>query len=130
VPGFVWEHSAVLDEIPFALVTMVDSSPKVTQIPWALPFMNSAQRSARSSLLLSVATVLEVVEEGKVLSGFDEVWVSGSRDPARPQPGTLSALRQLDESPLSPAEGSTATGMLLGLSDGYGLNFAAIDQPL
>lgn len=120
----------MLAGIPFALVTMVDSSPEVSQMPWAVPFADNAQRSAGPSLLLAVETLLEIVGEEKVLYGFDEVWFSVSPDPVRPQPGMLTAPRQLVESPLSSAEASSAADMLLGLGDGYGLNFVVSDQRL
>lgn len=115
--------------IPFAVVTMVDSSAEVSQMPWASSWTNSAQRST-SSALVPATSLVAIVEEEEVFYGFDEVWFSVSADPLCPQPGMLVAPRQLVESPLDPAEASAVTHMLLGLGDGYGLNFVALDQTL
>ena len=130
VASFIREHASVLAETPFALVTMVDSDPDVSQMPWAAPHRNASQQTVGSSLLMPTTTLLEVVEEKEVLYGFDEVWFTVSPDPVRPQPGMLTAPRQLVESPLSSAEASTAAEMLLGLGDGSGLNFVAMDERL
>jgi len=102
LPSFVWEHAAVLAEIPFAVVTTVDSSAEVSQMPWASPWTNSAQRSASSALVLSAASLVEIVEEEKVFWGFDEVWFSVSRDPPWPRPGMLVAPSRLVECPSIP----------------------------
>jgi hypothetical protein len=130
LPSFVREHAAVLAEIPFAVVTMADSSAEVSQMPWASPWTNSAQRSTSSALVVSAASLVAIAVEEEVFYGFDEVWFSVSPHPLWPQPGMLVAPRQLVESPLDPAEASAATHMLLGLGDGYGLNFVALDQTL
>jgi len=63
LPSFVREHASVLAEIPFAVVTMVDSSAGVSQMPWALPWTHSAQRSASSALVVSAASLVEILEE-------------------------------------------------------------------
>jgi hypothetical protein len=119
----------------YVLVSMVDSTPNVGQLPSLIPLLDSlgANHSLLgSSVIIGGDTLLALVEEHEFFNGFDEIWLF--RDtPAVSKPEAIpitSDIRLQQELPEVLVSWMRESGCIAGLGDGDGLNFATFRPTL
>ncbi|MEQ1699187.1 MAG: hypothetical protein ABMA25_03710 [Ilumatobacteraceae bacterium] len=126
IRSFVESHAAAFGSVPAVLVTSIDShldTVRLMEVELGL----EVQAIGRSALV-DGATFLEWAALPGSLTGFDEIALF-DRVPLTmlPMPGFLVAPTHFGESPPPPelAEWMAASGCVLALGDGFGLNWIA-----
>ena len=119
--------------LPYVLVSSMDSQRDVGSMPWAAARMagSPAWALSMSPLVISGASVIELLADPGLFTGFDEIWIP-LRIPIGQPPGAayLGAPRRLDtEAPPAILEWIRDAGCRLGVGDGDGLNYAVGNDP-
>jgi hypothetical protein len=117
------------------LVSMIDSTPRVSRLPSLVPLLQQLDASyceIDDDVLIDGPTLMMLIEEHQFLMGFDEIWLFAEA----PTSGKPNELRITSDVRLSspPPDGLQAwmrdVHCLAGLGDGHGLNFATYDESL
>ena len=119
----------------FALVSMLDSTPQVSELPSMVPLLKRLDRwyaTIDGDVVVETSTLIALAEEQDLLAGFDEIWLLDVL-PAVSKPADV---RITSDNPLG-AEISVAltewmltSGCIAGLGDGDGLNFVTVSHEL
>lgn len=122
-------------DLQYALVSVIDSTPGVGNLPSLVPLLKELGASFRcldGDVVLDVATLLELVEQHDFLTGFDEVWLCAEiPESSKPGPLRITSDTPLSgEPPAGLAKWMRASGCLVGLGDGDGLNVVTFDRAL
>ena len=125
-----WE---IFHRFPYCLVTCVDSSPDVGYMATA---EGAIGREASCSvygkgLLVRDGRIVEIGERYNYFNPFDEMWLF-EKPPKHDKPDTFSIVAPLDlnKDPLPQGllEWFSASGCVLGLGDGIGLNYVTTEK--
>jgi hypothetical protein len=117
---------------PFALISMVDSTPRVSELPSLVPLLQRLGRwysTIGGDVVVEVPTLMALIDDHEFLSGFDEVWLLDEL----PTSGKPEELRITSDTPLESevpsglAEWMAGSSCRAGLGDGDGLNFVTVD---
>jgi hypothetical protein len=132
---FVQEHPSIFAQLPYVLLSSVDSDLNVSAMPWAKALFEKQPGWAASSdpLVTSGDWLVRLLLNGELsLNGFDELWICSKLPvPRRPEEAYIVAPRQLNEEiPTATIRWMESSGCVLGLGDGYGLNFITTDMDL
>ncbi|MHC4464796.1 MAG: hypothetical protein ACYS30_25710 [Planctomycetota bacterium] len=127
-----WE---VFDKLPYALVTCIDSSEdmkstitarKIVELEGSCSFLGR-------SLLVSDGRIVDVAQRYNLFSHFDEIWLYRDR-PAVDKPTVFSIVSPLELSTDSLSrellEWFDASGCILGLGDGIGMNYVTTSKEI
>jgi hypothetical protein len=125
----------IFHKLPYCLVTCVDSSPHVGFIATAEGIIDRETSCSvyGEGLLVCDARIAEVAERYKLLVPFCEMWLF-EKPPKIEKPGTFSIVAplNLNEDPLPEGllEWFNASGCVLGLGDGIGLNYVTREKSI
>jgi hypothetical protein len=132
IADLVEEHPEFVESFPFALVTSLDSSP-----PTSLPNVRRALaehvdefQEVGSGVLLSGEQLILLARKYLLFTHFDEVWLFREA-PMEPKPQEVSIVAPYDlseEVPPEVADWMWRSGCVVGLGDGDGLNYVAVDE--
>lgn len=118
-----------------ALISMVDSTPRVYELPSLVSLLvrrGEWHDDLQGDLLVYGGTLRRMVDEFDMLTGFDEIWLCDRR----PLRGKPRSLRLTSDVPLTNGLGPDAAEWMrgascyVGLGDGDGLNFATFENEL
>ncbi|GAA3801096.1 hypothetical protein [Cellulomonas soli] len=127
-------NASVIRSLRCVLVSSMDSDRDVGRMTWAASRRadDSTWATSMSPLVLSGRSVLELLRDPSLFTGFDEIWVPSRLPVARPPDDAyLVAPRALDvESPLPISAWLATSRCRLGVGDGDGLNYAVSDERL
>jgi hypothetical protein len=116
----------------YVLVSVVDSTPQVGNLPSLVPLIQSHGAFyglCGEDVVIEAPFLLVLIEEHGFFNGFDELWFM-SHIPAMAKPTALritSDLRFEIDPPAGLSVWMQEAECLLGLGDGDGLNFATFD---
>ena len=133
--------AVVFEELPFVLVTSIDSAVDLRQVEVSRLMSRGlvgvnvgfVGDEARTGLLVAGAELLRWAEFDDLLVGFDEIWLFDAAPKTVPPLGcSLCEPVRLDEHEPSDEIISWMhqSGCLVGLGDGYGTNFIASDAAI
>ncbi len=127
-----WE---VFDQLPYALVTRIDSSKDMASLLVTETIVHSEDACSLlgRSLLIGNAHLVKVAQRYELFSHFDEIWLYKERPTADiPQDVWLGPPLELcaQEPPVELLEWFNASGCILGLSDGTGMNYITNSQEI
>jgi hypothetical protein len=122
----------VVGAAPFALVSSLDSTDTtaLTTVAREILQLNEATTVSLVPLVFTGAGLIEWSSEVRPFHGFDELWLFADLPP-RSVAHAVSLLAPVEvDRGLSPetAAWMRRSACLLGLGDGYGLNFVAADK--
>lgn len=122
-------------DIKYALVSMIDSTPGVGSLPslvLLLETLGAFYKRVDGDVVVDMPTLLALVEEHEFLAGFDEIWLfAGIPESSKPESLRITSDRPLSgEPPAALAQWMIASGCLVGLGDGDGLNVVTFDRAL
>jgi hypothetical protein len=129
-------HRAVFAELPYVLIRSIDSETgaAVARMPWALQRQGQHPGWALSvdPLVISGASLVDLLGDDNLFTGFDEIWVPSRVPVLRPaNVASIVAPRHLNgEVPGDAARWMEDSGCRLGLGDGDGVNWVSADQDL
>lgn len=111
-----------------ALMTMVDSTPRVRRLPSVVPLLErlgAPYTEVGEDVAVGLPVLLTLVEQHELLNGFDEVWLFESAPVVgKPQEFKITSDVPLgSDAPAGLAEWMRAAGCRAGLGDGDGLNW-------
>lgn len=135
IPAVLRRVLALRPDIQYALVSMIDSTPGVGNLPSLVPLLErlgAFYKRVDGDVVLDIPTLLGLVEEQDFLTGFDEVWLC-AHIPKSNKPELFrmtSDTRLSGVPPAELAEWMLASGCVVGLGDGDGLNVATFDRAL
>ncbi len=118
----------ILEELPYALVTCIDSTEDVRSTTTANMIVDAESSCGflGTSLLVGDGLILEIAPKYNLFSHFDEIWLYTNRPTATKPPAT-SIVFPTDlnvESPPTELLGWFVTSdCVLGLGDGIGMNY-------
>ncbi len=127
-----WE---VFQKLPYCLVTCVDSSPDVAFMARAEGIIEKETSCSAlgKGLLIRDARVLEVCRSYNLFNGFDEIWLyEDCPTIGKPQSFSIVSPLDLNEDPLPQGllEWFTASACILGLGDGFGMNYITTQKQI
>ena len=127
-------NRSTIVELPYVLISSIDSCTDVGAMPWATARRAESPEWALSvsPLVVSGRSVIDLLGDGNLFTGFDELWIP-TRLPTRQPPAdaNLVAPRQLEtELPSAVSAWLEGSGCRLGVGDGYGMNYAVLDRDL
>lgn len=116
-----------------ALVSVIDSTPNVADMPSLVPHLRRTGRSytvADRDVAVRLPALIELIDQD-FFFGFEEIWLYS----AVPRQGKPAGVRitsdlHLTALPAGLSEWMSGSGCLAGLGDGDGLNFATFDEHL
>lgn len=117
----------------YVLITRVDSATDLRQVPTARAIIERypACRFLGGGLVIPAGALAEAGKEFNLFNGFDEAWWF-SREPQLPKPDAVFLVAPLDlrDDAVSDQlrDWMRASGCELGLGDGVGLNYVALDE--
>ena len=132
IADLVEEHPEFVESFPFALVTSLDSSP-----PTSLPNVRRALaehvdefQEVGSGVLLSGEQLILLARKYLLFTHFDEMWLFREAPMvSKPQEVSIVAPCDLSEEvPPEVADWMWRSGCVVGLGDGDGLNYVAVDE--
>jgi hypothetical protein len=126
----------IFTELPWCLVTCIDSSPNVT-------FMMKAEGIHKwegfcsflgKGLIVSDGKILNVAKEYNLFNGFDEIWLFRNC-PTVEKPDEVSIVPpppdlSRDAPPKELLEWFNASGCIVGLGDGVGMNYMTTSREI
>ncbi len=135
----IWDliqsHWEVFDELPYALVTCIDSiedmkstitARKIVELEDSCSFLGH-------SLLVGDCRIVDVAQRYNLFSHFDEIWLYKDC-PAIDKPQESSIVSPLELSTDAPSkdlmEWFNASGCVLGLGDGIGMNYMTTSKEI
>lgn len=127
-------HTARIRDLPYVLISSIDSDRQVANMPWA-----AARRLATPSwalslspLVISGASTVDLLADDNLFTGFDELWIPSALPVAQPSyEAWLVAPRELDtEVSAEVLAWLDDSRCRLGVGDGYGMNYAVSDLAL
>jgi len=124
-----------LQELPYALVTCIDSIEDLTITTTARKIVEAEGdcRFLGVSLLVGNARIVDVAKRHKLFSHFDEVWLCRN-PPADGKPAGTSIVSPTDLSfetpPRELLEWFSASDCVLGLGDGIGMNYVTTSEEI
>jgi hypothetical protein len=139
VPGrtvrdWLESHVPRLTGLPYVLIASVDSDQRTGTMPWVLDRVKADPNWAfsLSPLVISGASLVGLLGDRNLFTGFDELWIPREVPAiAPPDDAYLVAPRDLaEEMPDSILRWVEDSQCRLGVGDGDGLNFVALDLPL
>jgi len=115
-------------ELPYALVTCIDSTPDVKSTTTARKIVASRDSCSfiGDSLVVGNAELLDVALRYDLFTHFDEVWLyTGLPSTAKPSGTSIVSPTDLsvEPPPAELAEWFSVSGCLVGLGDGIGMNY-------
>jgi hypothetical protein len=119
----------------FVLVSTIDSTTNVSQLPSLLPLLMEHRRwysVVESDVVIEIPTLELLVGEHDFLTGFDEIWLFKEI----PRTGKPRHLRMTSDVPLEPRGPEGLSDWMVesfccaGLGDGDGLNYATFEPAL
>lgn len=119
----------------FALISMVDSTPRVRTLQSLVPLLRSLGhflQEVDDDVVIEASSLLTLIDEHEFFSGFDEVWIFREI----PRSGKPEGVRITSDTPLRAtappglARWMRETRCVAGLGDGDGLNFVTFDPAL
>lgn len=135
----IWDliqsHWEVFDQLPYALVTCIDSSDnlKSTTVAPKIVVSEGSCSFLGRSLLVGDARIVDVAQRHTLFSHFDEIWLYPER-PAVDKPLEVSIVSPLELSTDAPSrevlEWFNASGCVLGLGDGIGMNYLTTSKAI
>lgn len=126
-------QSAAFAQYAYALITTVDSVTDLRQLSTgrAIIERHPACRFLGGGLVIPTRTLAEVGKGFKLFNGFDEAWWF-TAEPQVPKPDDVFLVGPLDlrEDAVSDQlrDWIRASGCQLGLGDGIGLNYIAVEE--
>lgn len=127
-------NAARIRELPYVLISSIDSDWRVSDMRWATARRLDAPTWALSlaPLVISGESAVDLLSDDNLLTGFDEFWIPTGLPVAQPPAEAhLVAPRELDaEVPAAVLAWLEVSGCRLGVGDGYGMNFAVRDLAL
>jgi hypothetical protein len=127
-------HSNTLASLPYALLSSIDSHGDVANMEWVRSRQEREPTWALSTepLVISGTSLVELLGDRNLFTGFDEVWIPSSIPVGVPPKGTyLVSPRDLSEGLPSPIRRwLTDSPCEIGVGDGYGLNYVVADVEL
>lgn len=134
VRGWLEQHQAIIERLPYILISSMDSDRRVSDMPWAVANDQQDPKWALSTfpLVISGAATVTLLDDPDLFAGFDELWIPSQLPVANPpDEAFLVAPRELDgEVPIGVLRWVQDSGCRLGLGDGEGLNYVADDLGL
>lgn len=135
----IWDliqsHWDVFDELPYSLVTCIDSSEDVKSTTTArkiFEFEASCSFMGRS-LLVGDGRIVDVAKRYNLFSHFDEIWLYREH-PVVDKPTGVSIVSPLELSTDAPSrdllEWFDTSGCVLGLGDGIGMNYVTTSKEI
>jgi hypothetical protein len=118
-----------------ALLSMIDSTPRVSELPSLVPLLQQAgawYSIVDFDIVVATSTLVMLASELNFLSGFDEIWLCDEM----PTTGKPAQLRLTSDVPIEQAcsggleSWMTGWSCRAGLGDGDGLNFITADPNL
>lgn len=117
----------------YVLVTVIDSTPQVRQLPSIVPLLDQLgmfYRAVDDDVVIKAADLSALVNRHHILSGFDEIWLC--RDiPRAGKPVTFQITSDVpfgNDPPAGLLNWMLASTCTVGLGDGDGLNLATTEQ--
>lgn len=133
VRGWLLENRSAISELPYILISSMDSDREVAAMPWARARQQDpAWAISLHPLVLSGQSVIELLSDPELFTGFDELWVPATL-PVEQPPGDayLVGPQQLDsDSPEAIGRWIRASHCRLGVGDGDGMNYVVSDSKL
>jgi len=127
-------NASLVCDLPYLLISSMDSDRLVSSMPWvsAHRLINPDWTLSLFPLVVSGASTVALLEEDRLFTGFDELWIPARLPVAEPPDDAyLVAPRMLDvESPGSILQWLRVSGCRLGIGDGGGMNYAVADSAL
>lgn len=122
------DNQEALPKQALAVVSMMDSDDDVLEMPWARN-MVAAPGGAE---LMPVVQLFSLLDDHNLFNGFDEVWLCDvAPEEAMPDLAHIVAPVNLaTDDPGVAFEWGEKNGVVLGLGDGEGLNFIAMDPEI
>jgi hypothetical protein len=121
-----------LRRFPYCLITCVDSNPDVKFMDGIFTRETSCSVYG-NGLLVRDAQIVEIGERYNLFNPFDEMWLF-ENPPTQEKPDTFSIVAPLDlnKDPLPQGllEWFNASGCVLGLGDGIGLNYVTANKSI
>jgi hypothetical protein len=133
VADMVGGHRDLFRLLPFIVITSIDSASRLGEMVCSeLRIAGQSAPLSEDPVVVSGATLCQLVTERNMFTGFDEIWIVESLPvAAMPKEISLTAPVQLvGPPPSSLILWMQQSGWRLGLGDGYGLNFASSDRNL
>ena len=132
IADLVAERPEFIESFPFVLITSLDSSPptSLTNVQRALVEYVDQFREVGSGFLLSGQQTVLLARKYLLFTHFDEVWLFREA-PMEPKPEEVSIVALYDlseEVPPEVADWMWRSGCVVGLGDGDGLNYVAVDE--
>jgi hypothetical protein len=127
-------NASRIRDLPYVLVSSIDSDSKVSDMRWATARRLDAPAWALSlsPLVISGASIVDLLSDDNLFTGFDELWIPTGLPIAQPpDEAYLVAPRELDtEAPAAVLAWLEVSECRLGVGDGYGMNYAVRDLAL
>lgn len=134
VREWISENHSDISELPFVLISSIDSDRQVSSMPWVLARRLADPEWALSvfPLVISGRAAVLLLDDRNLFTGFDELWIPGVMPvPEPPDDASLVAPLELDvESPPAIWTWLDFSKCRLGVGDGYGTNFIVADSAL
>jgi hypothetical protein len=129
------ELPELLEEVPYALITCLDSGRDLPVMCRTSPELRSSLVSfdfLGDGLVLPTSELLELAKGGRIFYGFDEIWFLPVR-PVEPKPDDVymvAPLKHPGEMGAGLPEWMARSQCVLALGDGYGMNYATNKEGL
>jgi hypothetical protein len=133
VRGWLAANMSKIRELPFVLVSSIDSERQVSTMPWVEARRRASPTWAHSlsPLVISGASTIDLLADAKLFTGFDELWIPAELPIAQPpEDAHLVSPRELDAESPTVFRWLSASQCRLGVGDGYGLNYVRSDPAL
>ena len=133
VADLVEECPEFLGSFPFALITSLDSSPptSLANVLRALAEHVGEFREVGSGVLLSGRQTVLLARKYLLFTHFDEVWLFREAPTMGPKPEGVRIVAPCDLGegvPPEVADWMWRSGCVVGMGDGEGLNYVAVDE--
>jgi hypothetical protein len=123
---FIASRQEIFESFDSVIVSSVDSDTEVCQMGWAQAKIEAASGWAQSlrPLTISGRSLVEILLDADLLTGFDEIWIPGPRLSWQAElAGYLVAPTNLEyDLPNELRDLFRLSGCILGIGDGEGLN--------
>jgi hypothetical protein len=131
IATIVEEHGQVFSRSNCVLIGCIDSHPNPNLMPFARKFFEEDDTPlSEQPFVLSGSQFARLTSNYNLFTGFDEIWLASVVPTLmRPEEASLVAPVNLDfEMPGAIAEWMAASQCVLGLGDGWGVNFVATNR--
>ena len=135
IPLAVQRVDPTLVDAWYALVSVVDSTPHVRQLPSLASLLLSISadhREVEDDVAVPGAVLRSLIDEHHFFPRFDEIYLFPEL-PTRGKPASITITSDApfgSRAPSGLAEWMQLAGCIAGLGDGIGLNFATFDHAL